>query len=84
MSSPVNSHPPLPERPVLAILNAALEASDEVLRLEHPSADEWPRNPNTPASLVAAALLLARIEELRSLIAWYLYTVQSDRADNPF
>jgi len=77
----------VPERPTLDVLRAALDASDAALRREHPTLDEWPRQPGSPITLVAAALLLARFEELQALLACYLAAVDSangQHGDDPF
>jgi hypothetical protein len=68
----------VPERPVLAVLAAAIEASDAALRAEHPTLDHWPaRDGDSPPTLVAADLLLSRLAELRALLDWYLAAIDA-------
>lgn len=62
-----------PEATLLAVLDAALLATELALREEHPTADELPLDPqhDVPASLVTAHLILTRAVELRDLLALY-------------
>jgi hypothetical protein len=67
-----------PERGPLALLLAALDVADSALRLEHPRLDFVPQPPFLPpATELIAELLMARFEELATLLARY-----SDAVDN--
>ena len=68
-----------PEAATLAVLDAALLATEQILRAEHPTVDDVPFDPEhdvTP-SLLTAHLILRRADELRDLL--HLYTAAVHR-----
>lgn len=69
-----------PEAATLAVLDAALAATDSVLRAEHPTVDDLPFDPehDVVPSLLTAHLVLSRAAELRELL--HLYTAAVRRA----
>ena len=63
-----------PELGALALLDAALVVADEALHLEHAALDRILRRPDPerPREVIVAALLAARLRELRALVAAYV------------
>ena len=62
-----------PEASVLAVLDAALAATELTLRVEHPTVDHLPFDPihEIVPSLLTAHLVLSRSAELRHLLQLY-------------
>lgn len=67
-----------PEAASLAVLDAALVAVETVLRVEHPTADHVPFDPEQDVvpSLLTAYLVLSRAAELRELLHLYAAAVR--------
>ena len=67
-----------PEAATLAVLDAALVATAAALRVEHPTLDDVPFDPEyeLAPSLLIASLILARADELRDLLQLYSAAVQ--------
>ncbi len=62
-----------PEAAVLVVLDAALAATELALRVEHPTVDDLPFDPQheIAPSLLTAHLVLSRSAELRHLLQLY-------------
>jgi hypothetical protein len=62
-----------PEAATLALLDAALAATELTLRAEHPTVDDVPLDPHYDIvpSLLTAHLIVSRCAELRSLLDLY-------------
>ena len=67
-----------PEAAALAVLDAALAATELVLRAEHPTVDDVPFDPehDIVPSLLTAHLILSRSAELRDLLQLYSAAVR--------
>ena len=67
-----------PEAAALAVLDAALAATELVLRAEHPTVDDVPFDPehDLVPSLLTAHLILSRSAELRDLLQLYSAAVR--------
>jgi hypothetical protein len=66
-----------PEAATLAVLDAALTATEQILRAEHPTLDDVPFDPehDVAPSLLTAHLILRRADELRDLLDLYAAAV---------
>jgi hypothetical protein len=62
-----------PEAATLAVLDAALTATEQILRAEHPTVDDVPFDleHDVAPSLFTAHLILRRADELRDLLDLY-------------
>ncbi|MEO7032991.1 MAG: hypothetical protein ABI548_04065 [Polyangiaceae bacterium] len=72
-----------PEAAVLLVLDAALAATELALRVEHPTVDDLPFDPQheIAPSLLTAHLVLSRSAELRHLLQLYSAAVLRAIAD---
>lgn len=83
-----------PEAPTLAVLDAALAATELALGQEHPAVEGLLSDPcyEVPPTLLTAHLLMARTSELRDLLRLYSAAVRraigplqpDDDDDHPF
>ncbi len=76
-----------PELAVLAILDAALAAAEEVVITYHPAITDLGgtyQGRAPPLSCAVASILVARFAELRDLLAWYRLAVRSPPPDDDF
>lgn len=72
-----------PEATTLAVLDAALAATELAINEQHPAIESLLLDPNIelPPTLLTAHLLLARVSELRDLL--HLYSAAVRRAIGP-
>ena len=79
-----------PEALTLHILDVTLAAAQDALSVVHPDRDALSDvygSSLPPTSVLLAALLLDRLDELRDLLAWYRATYRADvftPHDDPF
>jgi hypothetical protein len=71
-----------PEAVTLAVLEAALVATEHVLRVEHPAVDQIPLDPehDLDPGLLTAHLILARAAEIHHLLRLYAASLRRDVA----
>lgn len=69
-----------PEAVTLAVLEAALVATEHVLRVEHPAVDQIPFDPDNDLApaLLTAHLILARAAEIHDLLRLYASALRRD------